>query len=62
MEELRVRTKATTEVDTIVIDDEPADLADLIDAARAALEAADAHLRRRGGRIHRKQPARHRAE
>ena len=62
MEELKVRTKATTEVDTIVIDDEPVDLAELIDAARAALEAAEAHLRRRGRRIRRKQLARHSAE
>jgi len=62
LEELTGRTRTSADDDTCVIDDEPADLAELIDAARAVLEAADAHLRRRRRRVYTKQLARHRAE
>jgi hypothetical protein len=62
LEELTGKSRSRADDDTFVINDELTDLAELIEAARAALEAADAHLRRRRRRVYTKQLARQRAE
>jgi hypothetical protein len=58
MDELKESAEGSTDLDPIVIDEAPTDLAELLEAARAALDAADAHLRRRERKTHWKSSAR----